>query len=519
MKFKNSLILFIGGALYALAFPVNKTLALFPMIFIACAIFLNTYWIKEKKLKTKLFENLVFLWGFNTVGFYWLNFTLSEFGGLPIPVNVIAWQFFSLIIGLHMLLFTVFEHFILNRYNTYLKIFLITLSYPFFEYLIPQQFPAHFGHPWLIVAPYLKLAQVFGVPVYSFLSLMIGSVLLIIVRTKKVPTKNVAISIILLLINFTNPIELHPGSETLNVKIIQANIGNDLKLKSESGIQLAVDQVISSYVNMTLQDDMDELKLQDIDLVIWPETSYPRVLSTQFNSNLSRELREITQSINTNLLIGTYDLAHNKFTSFEQQYNAAVLFKDQDIAAIYHKRVLIPFGEGLPFGPLNESLAPYAGNVSFFAKGSKYTKFSVKNFNFITLICYEVLFPRYVKEYLNNQSNINLIVNLTNDSWYGPYIEQEQHLFLAKWRSLEFNIPMIRATNTGISTVILPNGDEIKRTNNFEQTSLYVSIPHFEASQTIFLEYGLLSYIGLTILLLIVSILGRKTFFQKIMHS
>jgi apolipoprotein N-acyltransferase len=55
------------------------------------------------------------------------------------------------------------------------------------------------------------------------------------------------------------------------------------------------------------------------------------------------------------------------------------------------------------------------------------------------------------------------MINLTNDSWYGNTVEPEQHLFLARWRSIEFNLPILRSTNTGISTYINQNGKEIKR--------------------------------------------------------
>jgi len=214
-------------------------------------------------------------------------------------------------------------------------------------------------------------------------------------------------------------------------------------------------------------------------------------------------LQETIEKLGTKLFIGTYDLAHQRMDSYEQQYNTAILFeKNSTIENYYHKRVLIPFGEGLPFGDMNRHIAPYVRNISFFAKGDRSSVFKVKDSNFISLICYEILFPEYLRTYLNStEEDISFMLNLTNDSWYGPYSEQEQHLFLAKWRSYEFGLPLVRATNTGISLGMEPTGREIKRTRNFEQTTLDLELDTVRYEKTIYLKYGFLSYLTLMIIL------------------
>ena len=84
-------------------------------------------------------------------------------------------------------------------------------------------------------------------------------------------------------------------------------------------------------------------------------------------------------------------------------------------------------------------------------------------FRFIGIICYEILFSQYLRTYLNRQSRPpHFIVNLSNDSWYGDSAEPYQHRFLAHWRALEFNLPIIRMTNTGISSVLLPRRNRIQ---------------------------------------------------------
>ena len=234
---------------------------------------------------------------------------------------------------------------------------------------------------------------------------------------------------------------------------------------------------------------------------------------TKRSKIIPRDLKNIISKKGGKYFIGTYDLAHFRSTSFEQAYNTAVFINDDNsISETYHKRVLIPFGEGLPFGPFNEALSGLVQNISFFAEGEKFTFFNYDDqTSFISLICYEILFPEYLRSYLNSSSDRpSFMINITNDSWYGPYSEQEQHLFLAKWRSVEFNLPMLRSTNTGISTYILGNGTEVTRLGNFKQGNLDFKLKISKSAETIFQSLGILSLLILVLILMIIKIIYLK---------
>ncbi|WP_034730835.1 apolipoprotein N-acyltransferase [Bacteriovorax sp. Seq25_V] len=497
MKYKNEIIFFIGGALYALAFPFFETSYFMPGIIISSAIFLSQFFNSGLTLKKKLFNTLIYIWGYNCVGYYWLNFTLFEFGGLYPPFNILMWQLFTLIIAPHILLFTCISHYVQKRFSTTIIYpAILVFVYTTLEYYIPQQFPAHLGHPWQVLTPYLNLAGIFGVPFYSALTMLIA--VGIILKKQKIRKSNLylVLSLVLLTINFLAGKIESKTNEELNLRIVQANIGNDLKLKSEQGLQLAASQVVNTYKAMSLKD-----LPSDTDLVIWPETAYPRVLSTTHSPKAPWELQDTIERSGAKLFIGTYDLAHQRMDSYEQQYNTAIQFNaDSTMDKVYHKRVLIPFGEGLPFGSLNRHIAPYVRNISFFAKGQNSTVFTLRSSKFISLICYEILFPEYLRSYLNSvDDEVSFMMNLTNDSWYGPYAEQEQHLFLAKWRSYEFGLPLVRATNTGISLGMNANGQEIARTKNFEQTTLDFKFNSVKYEPSLYLKYGFLNYTGLMI--------------------
>ncbi len=507
----------IAGSLYALSFPFHGQLNLFFLIIFSAALYFRLFLNGKYQLKEIIISTLLFVWTYNITGYYWLTFTLNEFGGLVFPFNVILWQFFSLGIApqfyVFILIFILLRKFTPIFKNNDYKILILSTIWVLVEYYTPQQFPAHFGHPWLSLAPYLKPAQFFGTPFYSFLSVYAGMTLASMIARKQILKTHCAIISLLICFNFiSGEIKELEKEDSMNVRYVQANIGNDLKLKSEGGIQLARDQVIDIFKRLSTAKSKLEGQDNVIDLILWPETAYPRYLYTKKLRDVPLELKIISQQMNADLFLGTYDLAHSKNTSFEQAYNAIIQVDSHKIKSIYHKRVLIPFGEGLPFGPLNQHLAGILQNISFFAKGENYTFFPLKNdFKAISLICYEVLFPEYVRDYLNSSTQSpSLIINLTNDSWYGPYSEQEQHLFLAKWRSVEFNLPMLRSTNTGISTYILNNGLEVQRLGNFIQDIMDVRVTLANRNATLYQKFG----ISMFLILVVISLAITFTFLK-----
>ena len=98
-----------------------------------------------------------------------------------------------------------------------------------------------------------------------------------------------------------------------------------------------------------------------------------------------------------------------------------------------------------------------------------------------------------MRDYLNSVSTPpHFILNLTNDSWYGDTAEPYQHLFLAKWRAIEFQIPVVRMTNTGVTSVIYPDGHESRQLEIFAEDILDIKLVTPEVRPTIFQKLGLI---------------------------
>jgi apolipoprotein N-acyltransferase len=178
------------------------------------------------------------------------------------------------------------------------------------------------------------------------------------------------------------------------------------------------------------------------------------------------------QSIGVPLLFGGYDQDGKKdFNSLFALSSPALIAANAphestdrlggDLIA-YHKNVLLLFGEEIPFSdqiPILNTWFPQVGN---FGKGPGPQVFSVPLRNgeltprVAPIICYETLFTRYTVEAARLGAQV--LLNVTNDSWFGPFGEPELHLALSTFRSIETRLPQIRSTNTGISALILPDG-------------------------------------------------------------
>ncbi|HVU28253.1 MAG TPA: apolipoprotein N-acyltransferase, partial [Verrucomicrobiae bacterium] len=148
--------------------------------------------------------------------------------------------------------------------------------------------------------------------------------------------------------------------------------------------------------------------------------------------------------------------AQNEF----DYYNSAFLFDpDARCAAIYHKRKLVMFGEYVPFTHWLPFLKWFTPITDGYATGDKPITFHLDDFNVKTspLICFEDTFPQLAREAVAN-NDLDFLVNLTNDGWFGDSAEQWQHMANAVFRAVENGVPLIRCANNGISCWIDANG-------------------------------------------------------------
>lgn len=287
-------------------------------------------------------------------------------------------------------------------------------------------------------------------------------------------------------------------STNLRVALIQPNVSQELKWSAEK----ASDH-LRQLVDMT-----SEASVSAPDLIIWPETAYP------FLVQLSQNVLPFSSSIPVIVGAVVGERGINR--------NSALLVEGDQIRARFDKIHLVPFGEFVPF----EDWMPFeklVANVGRFLHGAKdqpLLHLNSRDVSMGPLVCYEDAFSRHSVRHA--KKGARLLVNMTNDGWYGRSSALRQHADIASLQVYSTQIPMIRATNTGLSSVITPN----QRTDfpEFEKSVIPVEVPIYpKEHESIYVKtYPLMQWIWW--LLFAIALLWksrdpkRKIFINKSLH-
>lgn len=241
---------------------------------------------------------------------------------------------------------------------------------------------------------------------------------------------------------------------TFKTAVIQASIEQDQKWKPDNRQQ---------SIRKHLQLSEQALAGGEVQLVIWPETAIPFTL---FSSSLFRELETWTRDNNSHdLLAGIPYLSRNKDST--SLYNSAILLADKK-NNLYHKQHLVPFGEYFPFSDLLPLPGPLVSATGNFKSGPPAPPLVSGPARLGVLICFESIFPEIARAH--TMAGANLLINITNDGWFGPSAASKQHLSMAVLRAVENQRSLARAANTGISCYIDPAGRIHQETRLFTPT-------------------------------------------------
>jgi len=246
----------------------------------------------------------------------------------------------------------------------------------------------------------------------------------------------------------------------LRAMIVQGNI--DQSLKWDLDFQEAT---VSIYSKLSVKSADFEPQI-----IIWPETALP--LFFQDISHLSKEVYKVAKITNANILFGSPAYVKDKDNIF--YYNRAYIISKNRVLDYYDKVHLVPFGEYVPlkkYIPFVHRLVPAAGD---FSSGKKVKPVNSPDLRVGALICFETIFPDISRKLAGEGAE--LLVNLTNDAWFGRTSAPYQHLSMAVFRCVENGLPMARAANTGISAFILENGKIVDKSELFMRKTLQEKI-------------------------------------------
>lgn len=241
-----------------------------------------------------------------------------------------------------------------------------------------------------------------------------------------------------------------PTGETVKVALVQGNIPQDQKWLPGNR-----QSTIETYVALTRE------VIDDADLIVWPEAAIP-LLYSQLDDTLFTDIENEMLGSGQRLVTGV--LVHE--VPRDVYYNSAVVLGGEE-RRFYHKRHLVPFGEYFPVPDtvrnwLRLMNLPY----SDFQPGEGDNTLRVDdNVTAAMLICYEAVFGN---EALDAMPASGMIINISNDGWFGKSIGPKQHFQITRMRAMEAGRWLVRATNTGITAFVDPNGKVVSRLPAFE---------------------------------------------------
>ena len=489
---KGYLLALLAGAIYPLGFaPVNQWYLIILSIALL-ALLLHDCTPRQAAVKGWLYGL-----GLYGVGVSWVFVSIQEYGGTQIYLSVLL----TLIFVAGIALFFSIQAWCYQKLNLS---WLSTLTFPalwvIFEWVRTW---ALTGFPWIlggygfIDTPLRNIAPVFGVLGISF-TVALAAMLIsrMLMPPGSYPTKyriTAALSLVLLLaaawssdINWTRPVTSQP----VQFSLIQGNISQEKKWDPSER-----ENIINTYKNLTFENP-------DKDIIIWPEAAYPVYYQEAIDT--TTELNAFAISTNTALISGAPFWEHNN----HEFYFFNSIFVIGKGGGLYHKQKLVPFGEYVPLEFWIRGLVPFFDlPLSSFTRGSYEQKpLLAKGYTLAPFICYEIVYPDFVRNYAKNSE---FLVTISNDAWFGHSWGPAQHFQMARMRALEAGKFLLRATNTGITAIVDQRGLVQSRLPQFQEAVLN-GVAFKTEGTTPFMRWGSWPVLSLVFILCLAGIWGGR---------
>ncbi len=485
------------GLLLALGFP---PFGIWPLTWLVGAV---VVWLflqslseeaTKKNRKRLAWSFFNFHFAVNLYGFYWVSYTLHEFADMPWPVAILVFLMAIALLGIVPWFmgyyWQSFHNFVstklIKKQSLWITCASLGLWLCLFEWLDRRAFPWTWAQSvgsdkyllssvgildtlgWSVL--FLLFVLVFGAWMqlqksftYKFLMKMLGAFVLFFLPMYALGVWQ--LSRIQKEYSFRQPVAL-----------LQGNVGNYQKKLSKLQVAPTVRNVLSIHRDLIEEAAIrfEQIPLQNNrklePWVIWPETSFPGFPTQSIDAG--EAMNNFVQLTGGLHIVGAYENGPITLAGKEKMvdFNVAALFHVKSgFVDLYRKRVRVPFGEYIPFDEYFPQAYEWMPNVNHFGKGERYNALAhpdPKGPVFIPLVCYEVLFKDFVDDFIEQAHKDYpgrdlVIVNLTNDSWYGPTSEPFLHSLLSRWSAARVKLPLLRPTNTGLSEVIAPWGEEL----------------------------------------------------------
>ena len=488
----------VAGYLLALLLGSMLPLAFAPFFLWPLAILIpvGLIWLFERSWSFKQTFLLGWLFGLGYFGFgvYWIYHSLHDFGAAPPVVATAITGLLVVYLALAPAIVFILHFRLREKYGS-ATVWLLPALWFALEW-VKGWFIT--GMPWLSLgysqtdswlAGWAPLLGVYGIGALCWL-IAISLYQLIILRNWKV----VAVPLLVMASGWAlQPVEWGSATdERLKVTLVQGNIPQELKWRYDQR-----QAIFNTYWRETNQH-------WDSDLIVWPEAALPGSYPS-IDRSVVTPMQKAAIDNNTPILTGLiYSDVDNK-----EVYNSLMLLDQQ--RSLYHKRHLVIFGEYYPMRWLMNFLAQWLTIPHSDLNHGPRDQPAI-SLNGIVLglsICFEDVFSREIDLAM---PAAGILINVTNDAWFGDSTAPHQHLQIARMRSMEFERPMVRAANTGISAFIDHKGRLSSVTEQFRTQSLTDLVIAREGNTPFYYVEKIQGWLAVFILLLV---LVRIDFFKR----
>lgn len=405
--------------------------------------------------------------GFFAPVLYWLNIVMTTYGRMHPFFSVAAY----LMLVCYLALFfgaATWAACRLQEKSGYSVLWTLPVLWVALEFLRSFLFS---GFPWASLGysqqshiAVIQSSDLFGVYGLSFLLVLVNVVFAFFFKAlwsrdfASLPRRALAAAVILFAANLgygfyrLSP-QLDEREETLRAVLVQGNI--DQAVKWDPAYQRTT---VETYQRLSTA----AAKQGPVDLIIWPESATPFYF--QEGGPLADRVAGVPRKTGAHLLFGSpaYELSNRRYSYL----NSAFLLSDRSrVLGRSDKIHLVPFGEYVPLAPFLPFIDKLVTGIGDFTPGTV-SPLPLNGAEIGVLVCYEAIFPELAREWVRSGSD--LLVNITNDAWFGRSSAPWQHLGMTRFRAIENRIWIARAANTGISAFISPSGRITASTPLFE---------------------------------------------------
>jgi apolipoprotein N-acyltransferase len=456
----------LSGLLLACSFPLPDYhllawFGLVPLIMV----------MQRRPFKSGFVAGVVFF----AVTLYWVNIVMTTYGHLPVVLSFLLYLLLAAYLALYWGIAS-WAACRLKEFRSYsfaltLPVFWVALEF-LREFLLtgfPWATLGYSQHDWL---PMVQSADLFGVYGLSYLLVLSNTVIgecLLLCRGENPqwrPGKALAAVLLLLMLNYGYgewclQQDIDSRTETLSTAVVQGNIPQDLKWRPDNQIN-----TVKTYRDLSLRAEQEGAS----DLIIWPEAAMPFYF--QDGGPLAESVAELATETKASLLFGSP--AYRRDSGNLSYLNSAFLLsRTAQVQGRSDKIHLVPFGEYVPLGKFLPFVNKLVVGIGDYSPG-EINPLPIAEHQLGVLVCYEVIFPELAREYVRQGSD--LLVNITNDAWFGKSSAPWQHLAMARFRAIENRVWLARSANTGISAFIAPSGKVVEQTELFESAFLKADV-------------------------------------------